>query len=173
MKRLNKNRKLVPVWILAVAAAASIALGCAVAGGTENSASALATPTEKTKTMNIQIKVGNKRFTATLEDNVTAKAFKALLPMTIQMTELNGNEKYFRLSVNLPTNASNPRTIQIGDLMIYGQNTLVLFYKSFPTSYSYTRLGRMNDTAGLAAALGSGEVTVSYELQEKQKGNGL
>src|SRR4051794_36239394 len=122
MKRLNKNRKLVPVWILAVPAATSIALGCAVAGDTENSASALATPTGKTKTMNIQIKVGKKRFTATFEDNATAKAFKALLPMTMQMTELDGNEKYFRLSVNLPTNASTPRTIQTGDLMIYGQN---------------------------------------------------
>jgi hypothetical protein len=87
------------------------------------------------------------------------------------MTELNGNEKYFRFSVNLPTNASNPGSIQTGDLMIYGQNTLVLFYKTFPTSYSYTRLGRINDTAGLAAALGSGDVTVTYELQEKQKGN--
>jgi hypothetical protein len=173
MKRLNKNRKRVPVWIQAVAAATSIALECAVAGGAENSASALATPIEKTKTMNIQIKVCNERFTATFEDNATAKAFKAVLPMTIQMTELNGNEKYFRLSVDLPTNASSSQTIQTGDLMIYGQNTLVLFYKSFPTSYSYTRLGRINDTAGLAAALGSGEATVSYELQEKQKGNGL
>jgi hypothetical protein len=173
MKPLHKNRKLVPVWIPAVAPATSIALGCAVAGGAENSASALATPTKKTKTINIQIKVGNKRFTATFEDNATAKAFEVLLPMTIQMTELNGNEKYFRLSVNLPTNASTPRTIQTGDLMIYGQNTLVLFYKSFPTSYNYTRLGRINDTAGLPAALGSGDVTVSYELQEKQKGNGL
>jgi hypothetical protein len=157
--------------MVTVAAAASTALSCAVARGAENSAAAQATSTEKTNTMSIQIKVGNKRFPATLEDNATAKAFKALLPMTIQMTELNGNEKYFRLSVNLPTNASNPGTIQTGDLMIYGQNTLVLFYKSFPTSYSYTRLGRINDTAGLAAALGSGDVTVSYELQEKPKGN--
>jgi len=173
MKRLSKNRKLVPVWIVAVAAAISTALGCAVAVAAENCASALAPPTEKTKKMNMQIKVGDKRFTATLEDNATAKAFKAVLPMTIQMTELNGNEKYFRLSVNLPTNASTPRTIQTGDLMIYGQNTLVLFYKNFPTSYSYTRLGRINDAAGLPAALGSGEITVSYELQEKQKGNGL
>lgn len=165
------NLKLVPVWILAVAAAVCTALGCAVAGGAEGSASTPATSTEKTNTMNIQIKVGNKRFTATLEDNATAKAFKALLPMTIQMTELNGNEKYFRLSVNLPTNASNPGTIQTGDLMIYGQNTMVLFYKSFPTSYSYTRLGRINESAGLAAALGSGDVTVNYELQEKPKGD--
>ena len=121
--------------------------------------------------MNIQIKAGDKRFTATLEDNATAKSFKALLPMTIRMTELNGNEKYFRLSLNLPTNASNPRTIQTGDLMIYGQNTLVLFYKTFPTSYSYTQLGRISDTDSLAAALGSGDVTVTYELQEKAKGN--
>ena len=171
MKRVSINRKLAPVWILAVAAAASIALDCAVAGGAEGSASAPETSTEKTNTMNIQIKVGNKRFTATLEDNATAKAFKAVLRMTIQMTELNGNEKYFRLSVDLPTNASNPGTIQTGDLMIYGQNTLVLFYKSFPTSYSYTRLGRINDTAGLAAALGSGDVTLSFELHEKPKGN--
>ena len=121
--------------------------------------------------MNIQIKVSDKRFSVTLEDNATAKAFKALLPVTIQMTELNGNEKYFRLSGTLPTNASNPGTIRTGDLMIYGQNTLVLFYKTFSTSYSYTRLGRIDDPAGLAAALGSGEIAVTCELQEKAKGN--
>ncbi len=113
----------------------------------------------------MRITIGSSTFTATLSDNGTATAFRGILPMTINMSELNGNEKYFDLPVNLPTNASNPGTIQSGDLMIYGSNTLVLFYKTFSTSYGYTRLGRINDTKGLAAAVGSGSVTVIYELE--------
>jgi hypothetical protein len=117
----------------------------------------------KTKTQMI-IKIGSRTFTATLEENATATAFKALLPMTIRMTELNGNEKYSRLPKDLPTKPSNPGKIENGELMIYGSDTLVLFYKSFPTSYNYTRLRSIDDPAGLAAAVGSSDVSVTYEL---------
>lgn len=110
------------------------------------------------------IKVGGKEFTATLFNNPTAIAVKAMLPLTINMIELNGNEKYFRFSGSLPTDASNPGTINSGDLMLWGSNTLVLFYETFATSYSYTKVGRINNPAGLAAALGEGNVTVKIEL---------
>ena len=122
---------------------------------------------EETDTMGdtLIIKVGDKEFTATLLDNPTANAFKMMLPLVISMTELNGNEKYFRLSKSLPTNESNPGSIKSGDLMLYGSNTFVLFYKSFSTSYSYTRLGKINDAAGLASALGSGNMTVSISAK--------
>lgn len=113
----------------------------------------------------IKIKVGSKTFNAALLDNNTGNAFKEMLPLTINMSELNGNEKYYDYPNSLPTNASNPGTIKNGDLMLYGSKTLVLFYQSFPTSYSYTRLGTVDNSSGLASALGSGNVTVSFELQ--------
>ena len=118
-----------------------------------------------TDSMKLKITIGTNTFTATLYNNATVTAFKAKLPMTINMKELNGNEKYFDLPDNLPANASNPGTIQTGDLMLYGSNTLVLFYKSFSTSYNYTRLARIDNPSGLAAALGSGNVTVTFELE--------
>jgi hypothetical protein len=113
----------------------------------------------------LKIKIGNRTFTATLYDNATVTAFKSFLPMTVTMIELNGNEKYGDLPRSLATDASNPATIQAGDLMLYGSSTLVLFYATFSTTYSYTRLGHINDVTGLSTALGSGNVTVSYELE--------
>ena len=111
----------------------------------------------------MKLKIGNSTFSVTLYDNATVTAFKSLLPLTVNMVELNGNEKYADLSRKLPTNASNPGTIRNGDLMLYGSSTVVLFYKTFPTTYSYTKLGRMDDATGLVAALGAGNVTVMFE----------
>jgi len=113
----------------------------------------------------IKITVDSQTFTATLLDNNSAKAFKEMLPMTIKMTELNSNEKYYDLPNSLPTNSSNPGTIKNGDLMLYGSKTLVLFYKTFSTSYSYTTLGFIDDVTGLASALGSRNVTVTFESE--------
>lgn len=118
------------------------------------------------KSNKVLIKIGAGIFAATLLDNPTAKAFKALLPLTISMKELNNNEKFFDLPKSLRTNSSVPASIKSGDLMLYGSNTLVLFYKSFSTSYSYTKLGKIEDITGLVAALGTGNVTVTFEIEE-------
>ncbi len=118
--------------------------------------------------MKMKISIGPRAFAATLYDNPTVAKLKAMLPLTLDMTDLNGNEKYFHFSTNLPTDASNPGTIRTGDLMLWQANSLVLFYKTFPTSYSYTKIGRIENPSGLSAAVRSGNVKVTFELESNQ-----
>lgn len=110
----------------------------------------------------IRVQIGEKVFTARLENNETARAFTAMLPLKLDMRDLNDNEKVSELSKKLPGEVSNVGTIREGDLMIWSSRSLVLFYKTFPTPYSYIRLGRIEDTAGLVEAVGEGSVTVTF-----------
>lgn len=109
-----------------------------------------------------KLTIGGTAFNAELANNATAQAFDALLPTTLSMTELNGNEKYKYLDTTLPTNASCPGTIHAGDILLYGNNCVVVFYKTFNTSYSYTKIGKITDPSGLEAAVGAGGVEVQF-----------
>lgn len=113
--------------------------------------------------MNLKITINSKVFKVNLKDSATVKAFKELLPLTLDMKELNSNEKYAELAESLPVNASSPGTIQNGDLMLYGSNVVVLFYKTFSTSYAYTKIGNVDHADDLADALGSDNVLVKFE----------
>ena len=126
---------------------------------------------ELPKTNTMRVIVGDKVFPATLADNNTAEDFRELLPLTINMSELNGNEKYYYLSHTFTVDESVPDMIHAGDIMLYGRSCLVLFYQTFETTYAYTRLGAINDPTGLAEALGSGSVTVTFELAEAVEGD--
>lgn len=106
--------------------------------------------------------IGERRFAITLTDNAAARALATQLPLTLDMSELNGNEKHANLPAALPANASRPGTIRSGDLMLYGTDTLVVFYATFDSSYSYTRLGGVDDPAGLPQALGRSSVRVVF-----------
>jgi hypothetical protein len=114
----------------------------------------------------IIIRVNSRTFTASLVNNSTSRAFRQMLPMTIEMTDLNANEKYFDLPSSLPSQVVNPGNISNGDIMLYGSRTLVLFYQAFPTSYSYTKIAKVDNSEGFAAALGRGNVRVVFELEK-------
>jgi hypothetical protein len=150
--------------------AVSMVLGLLVAGGCEaaqssppgaNVGDAGSAPVSK-KESRMWMTVGKRRFAITLTDNAAARAFVTQLPLTLDMSELNGNEKHGELPKALPSNASRPGTIRNGDLMLYGTDTVVIFYATFDSSYSYTRLGRVDDPAGLAQALGPRGVRVAF-----------
>ena len=59
-----------------------------------------------------------------------------------------------------------PDSIKSGDLKLFGDDCLVVFYESFSTSYSYTDIGQIDNPDGLKDALGSENVTVTFELKD-------
>lgn len=132
---------------------------------TAGSETAAQTESEEEEMQTIHITIGGKTFDATLYDNETARTFAESLPMTVNMSELNGNEKYYYMPDSLSMRSETPGQIQAGDLMLFGSDCLVLFYETFSTSYSYTPLGRIDNAEGLAEAVGRGSVEVTFEIQ--------
>ncbi len=123
---------------------------------------------EEKKANGMQIAVGDKQFPVNLESSDTVTALTEMLPLTLDMSELNGNEKYYYLDTSLPSSPEKAGHISEGDIMLYGDNCLVVFYESFDTSYSYTKIGNISDTSGLADALGKDGVTVTFEMNGSQ-----
>lgn len=150
-------------WGLALFAFALGGGGAAHSATSEPSTSA-STATVQPEESRMWMTVGERRFSITLADTEAAHAFAALMPISMDMGDLHGNEKYADLPQALPTNASRPGTIHKGDLMLYGTKTLVVFYLAFNSTYSYTHLGRVDDTDGLAQALGRDRVRIDFSM---------
>lgn len=133
----------------------------------ESSTSSGGNVTEQTQqskeNSDMKLTIGGKTFEAELEDNDTAKAFKQMLPCELDMSELHGNEKYNYLDKDLVSDAQSVDRINAGDIMLYGSSCVVVFYKSFDTQYSYTRIGHIKDTSGLEEAVGDGSVVIRFE----------
>ena len=115
------------------------------------------------ETETMQIKIGDKAYSVVLNDNNTTKALRELLPMTVTMAEFNGNEKYYLLHNSLPSRPEHIGQIKSGDIMLFGDDSLVVFYKDFKTTYSYTRIGHIENAADLEQTLGRGSVIITFE----------
>lgn len=121
--------------------------------------------TAKEHTVNITVQIDRQHFTLTLNDSPAARAFVNRLPLTLDMAELNGNEKHADLAEALPENPVRPGHLRAGDLMLYGDKTLVLFYSRFDSGYRYTPLGRVNHPAGLAQVVGNQSVRIHFAVK--------
>lgn len=121
---------------------------------------------EENSEMQMNVQVGGSAFTATLEENQAVDALVEMMeqgPVTIQMSDYSGFEKVGPLGTSLPT-SNQQTTTQAGDIVLYQGNQIVMFYGS--NSWSYTRLGHIDDLTGWEEALGSGDVTVTFSLED-------
>ena len=121
---------------------------------------------EENSEMQMNVQVGSSTFTATLEENEAVDALVEMMeqgPVTIQMSDYSGFEKVGPLGTSLPT-SNQQTTTQAGDIVLYQGNQIVMFYGS--NSWSYTRLGHIDDLTGWEEAVGSGDVTVTFSLED-------
>lgn len=121
---------------------------------------------EDNREMRMKVQVEDSTFTAILEDNDAVRALTEMMenePVTIRMSDYAGFEKVGDLGKNLPADNSQTTT-EAGDIVLYQGNQIVMFCGS--NSWSYTRLGRIDDLTGWEEALGSGDVTVTFSLED-------
>lgn len=116
----------------------------------------------------IALTVNGTTLTAELADNSSAEAFREMLadgPVTVEMRDYADMEKVGSLGRRLPTNDEPISTIA-GDLILYQGDQVVIYYA--PNHWNFTRLGKIrNISAGeLGNILGSGDVTVTFSLDE-------
>lgn len=128
-------------------------------GDNESNTNLVNNESENKMVSNIKVIVDGKTYNAKVEENETAQSLVNMLPLELNMSELNGNEKYIYLDKTLPTNSYSPKHIEVGDIMLYGNDCLVVFYKSFDTPYSYTKIGHIENFVNL----GTKDVVVKFE----------
>ena len=115
----------------------------------------------------IRVNIGDEKFWMSVDSGEAAQEFARAIPFDIDMKDLNGNEKYYYGQDKLPTkDIYSPEQIKAGDVMLYEDNCIVIFYKDFDTTYQYVRIGRINDSERLTKLLDNGkDVNVFFTKQ--------
>lgn len=122
--------------------------------------------TEFDTAMKMNVQIGDKIFTATLEDNAAVRELIEMMrqaPVSIDMSDYSGFEKVGFLGRNLTTD-NHQITTGTGDIVLYNGNQIVMFYGS--NSWSYTKIGRIDDLTGWEDVLGSGGITAVFTIAE-------
>ena len=82
----------------------------------------------------------------------------------VQTEETDEETEIMTMNVQVGDAINSQTVTQAGDIVLYNGNQIVIFYGS--NSWSYTRLGKIDDLTGWKRALGSGDVTVTFSVGE-------
>lgn len=121
---------------------------------------------EEKKVDKIYININGQKLEVDLENNSTVSALTKMLPLELSMNDLNNNEKYAYLDNSLPTNTYSPKHIEVGDVMLFGDNCLVIFYESFDTNYNYSKIGHIDNLPELGDE--NIDITISAEKYNQE-----
>ena len=115
----------------------------------------------------LKIHVNDTTFTATLEENTSAKAFAEFLAqgdMTLDMHDYGSFEKVADLPRSFPRNDKQIDT-DAGDIILYQGNSITIYYDK--NSWNFTRLARIDtvNKTRLQQILGKGNVKATFSVE--------
>lgn len=113
---------------------------------------------------NIKMTVNDYTFVVILENTKAASELYEIVktnPLTLELSDYSGFEKVGELGRSLTTN-DRQTTTSPGDIVLYNGDNIVVFYGS--NSWSYTRLGHIEDISNLRNALGNDDVVITFTL---------
>lgn len=109
-----------------------------------------------------QLEVGGRTFEGTFGTTEGAQELANRLPLTFDMTDLSGNEKYYKTGQDFPGSDEYPEELHAGEVWIFAGDYIVLFYEDHVNpGYYYQYAGSLDDPTGLADAVGTGNVQVT------------
>lgn len=113
------------------------------------------------------IQVNDTTFTATLEENSSAKTFAEFLlqgDLTLDMHDYGSFEKVADLPRSFPRNDKQINT-DAGDIILYQGNSITIYYDK--NSWNFTRLARIDNVnkKRLKEILGKGNVKATFSLE--------
>lgn len=121
-------------------------------------------PVQEEEMKEILITIEGIAFTAALSNTTAANEFYESLPITFEMQELNGNEFYVNTENAFTADPVEVNSINTGEIKLYNDDCIVLFYDTFETEYSYTDIASIDDVSGLAELISNSEtITVTFD----------
>ena len=116
--------------------------------------------------------VNSKTITATLDSNKAVNYLKSVFPLRVKMYDYASMAKGYNFSSSfkkIRKENVNTDNLQIGDIVLYDQKHLMIFYQNFKNEDKYIKIGHVDSVEGLKEKLGENDIEVLWSLCDPQK----
>lgn len=112
----------------------------------------------------VRISAGNRTWYATLDDNATARALIAKLPLTLPLEDLYGRELCYRFRDALPANEVSYRGYEVGEIVYWPpRHSFVILYAQNGEHFDMQPIGRIEKGVEEMGRVGSMKATITLD----------
>ncbi len=115
--------------------------------------------------MKIKTIINDIIFNTTVEDNLSAKEFLEILPLSVYMNKEKDSYSHF-INYKLDKNETANHKLGIGDILLEGNNKIVIVTSTNSTDKKYTKIASIDNPENLEQILDINEKPVRFENKD-------